>query len=157
LSSFRSTCPYHRNLFRCSTDIMSSNSSLPLSSLLGTLSCNFTPQHSIVTNNKNRGSKFDHNTTTKMVTVCCRSHIYSSTHLYVILLIYGSSTVPFHDYIKPIYWSAITVKMQTWCPIWWVKTSAIKTNMKFGHKHKRIHLKQNFRTCCWMKSKCSSL
>ena len=31
LSSFRSTCPYHyhRNLFRCSTEIMSSNSSLP--------------------------------------------------------------------------------------------------------------------------------
>ena len=44
LSSFRSTCPYHRSLFRCSTEIMSSNySSLPLSSLLGTLSCNFTP------------------------------------------------------------------------------------------------------------------
>ena len=43
LSSFRSTCPYHRNLFHYSTDIMSSNSSLPLNSLLGTLSCNFTP------------------------------------------------------------------------------------------------------------------
>jgi len=43
LSSFRSTCPYHRNLFCCSTEIMSSNSSLPLNSLLGTLSCNFTP------------------------------------------------------------------------------------------------------------------
>jgi len=43
LSSFRSTCPYHRNLFRCNTEIMSSNSSLPLNSLLGTLSCNFTP------------------------------------------------------------------------------------------------------------------
>ena len=43
LSSFRSTCPYHRNLFRCSTEIMSSNWSLPLNSLLGTLSCNFTP------------------------------------------------------------------------------------------------------------------
>ena len=43
LSSFCSTCPYHCNLFRCSTEIMSSNSSLPLNSLLGTLSCNFTP------------------------------------------------------------------------------------------------------------------
>jgi len=43
LSSFRSTCPYHRNLFRCSTEMMSSNSSLRISSLLGTLSCNFTP------------------------------------------------------------------------------------------------------------------
>jgi len=42
LSSFRSTCPYHRNLFRCSTEIMSSNSSLPPNFLLGTLSCNFT-------------------------------------------------------------------------------------------------------------------
>jgi len=36
LSSFRSTCPYHRNLFCCSTEIMSSNSSLPLKSQLFT-------------------------------------------------------------------------------------------------------------------------
>jgi len=43
LSSFRSTCPYHGNLFRCSTEIMSSNPSLSLNSLLGTLSCSFTP------------------------------------------------------------------------------------------------------------------
>jgi len=43
LSSFRNTCPYHRSLFCCSTENMSSNSSLPLNSLLGTLSCNFTP------------------------------------------------------------------------------------------------------------------
>jgi len=42
LPSFRNTCPYHRNLFRCSTEIMSSKPSLPLNSLLGTLSCNFT-------------------------------------------------------------------------------------------------------------------
>jgi len=28
LSSFRSTCPYHHNLFCCNTEIMSSNSSL---------------------------------------------------------------------------------------------------------------------------------
>ena len=35
LSSFRSTWPYHCNLFCCSTEIMSSNSSLPLNSLLG--------------------------------------------------------------------------------------------------------------------------
>jgi len=41
LSSFRNTCPYHCNLFRCSTKIMSSKPSLPLNSLLGTLSCNF--------------------------------------------------------------------------------------------------------------------
>jgi len=40
---FRNTCPYHRNLFCCSTEIVSSNPSLPLNSLLGTLSCNFTP------------------------------------------------------------------------------------------------------------------
>jgi len=32
LSSFRSTCPYHRNLFCCSTEIMSSNPSLSLNS-----------------------------------------------------------------------------------------------------------------------------
>jgi len=32
LSSFHSTCPYHHNLFRCSTEIMDSNSSLPLNS-----------------------------------------------------------------------------------------------------------------------------
>jgi len=43
LSSFRNTCPYHRNLFCCSTEIMSSNPSLSLNYLLGTLSCNFTP------------------------------------------------------------------------------------------------------------------
>jgi len=43
LSSFRSTCPYHRNLFYCSTEIMSSNSSLSLNPLLGTLSCSLTP------------------------------------------------------------------------------------------------------------------
>jgi len=42
LSSFRNTCPYHPNLFHCSTEIMSSKPSLPLYSLLGTLSCNFT-------------------------------------------------------------------------------------------------------------------
>ena len=38
-SSFRSTCPYHRNLFCCSTEIMSTNPGPPLNSLLGTLSC----------------------------------------------------------------------------------------------------------------------
>jgi len=43
LSSFRNTCPYHHNLFCRSTEIMSSNPSLPLNPLLGTLSCNFTP------------------------------------------------------------------------------------------------------------------
>ena len=37
LSSFRSTCPYHRNLFCCSTEIMSSNPSVSLNSLLGTI------------------------------------------------------------------------------------------------------------------------
>jgi len=42
LSCFRNTCPYHRNLFRCSTEIMSSKPSLLLNSLFGTLSCNFT-------------------------------------------------------------------------------------------------------------------
>jgi len=34
LSSFRNTCPYHHNLFCCSTEIMSSNPSLSLNSLL---------------------------------------------------------------------------------------------------------------------------
>jgi len=43
LSSFRSTCPYHRNLFCCSTVIMSSNPSLSLNTLLGILSCSFNP------------------------------------------------------------------------------------------------------------------
>jgi len=43
LSSFCSTCPYHHNLFCCSTEIMSSNPSLSLNPLLGTLSCSFTP------------------------------------------------------------------------------------------------------------------
>jgi len=39
LSSFHSTCPYDHNLFCCSTEIMSSNPSLSLNPLLGTLSC----------------------------------------------------------------------------------------------------------------------
>ena len=39
LSSFHSTCPYHCYLFCCSTEIMSSNPSLSLNPLLGTLSC----------------------------------------------------------------------------------------------------------------------
>jgi len=43
LSSIRNICPYHRNLFRCSTKIMSSNPSLSLNPLLGILSCRFTP------------------------------------------------------------------------------------------------------------------
>jgi len=42
LSSFRNTCPYHRNLFCCRTDIMSSNHSLSVNPLLGTLSCRLT-------------------------------------------------------------------------------------------------------------------
>jgi len=37
VSSFRSTCPYHRNLFCCSINIISSIPSLSLNSLLGTL------------------------------------------------------------------------------------------------------------------------
>ena len=41
LSSFHNTCPYHRNLFCCSIEIMSSNPSLCLNSLLGILSCSF--------------------------------------------------------------------------------------------------------------------
>ena len=36
VSSFRSTCPYHRNLFCCSINIISSIPSLSLNSLLGT-------------------------------------------------------------------------------------------------------------------------
>jgi len=38
VSSFRSTCPYHRNLFCCSINIISSIPSLSLNFLLGTLS-----------------------------------------------------------------------------------------------------------------------
>jgi len=43
LSSFHSTYPYHRHLFYCSTEIMSSNPSLSLNPLLGTLSCSLMP------------------------------------------------------------------------------------------------------------------
>jgi len=43
LSSFRSTCPYHTNLFCCSTKIMSSNPSHSLNPLLRTLSCSLMP------------------------------------------------------------------------------------------------------------------
>jgi len=43
VSSFRSTCPYHRNLFCCSINIISSiPPSLSLNSLLGTLSFTLT-------------------------------------------------------------------------------------------------------------------
>jgi len=42
-SSFCSTCPYHCNLFCCSAEIMSSNPSLSLNSILGTLSCSLMP------------------------------------------------------------------------------------------------------------------
>jgi len=43
LSSFCSTCPYHCNLFCWNTEFMSSNPSLSLNPLLGTLSCSLTP------------------------------------------------------------------------------------------------------------------
>ena len=43
LSSFHSTCSYYRNLFCCSTEIISCNPSLSFNSLLGTLSCSLTP------------------------------------------------------------------------------------------------------------------
>jgi len=42
-SSFCNTCPYHCNLFCCSTEIMLSNPSLSLKPLLGTLSCSSMP------------------------------------------------------------------------------------------------------------------
>jgi len=42
VSSFRSTCPYHRNLFCCSINIISSIPSLSLNSLLGSLSFTLT-------------------------------------------------------------------------------------------------------------------
>jgi len=37
------TCPYHCSLFCCSTEIMSFNPSLSVNTLLGILSCSFTP------------------------------------------------------------------------------------------------------------------
>ena len=43
--SFRSTCPYHRNLFGCSINIISSIPSLSLNSLLGTLVFYFNITH----------------------------------------------------------------------------------------------------------------
>jgi len=43
LSSFHSTCPYHRNHFCCSTKIISSNRSLPLNSLCATVSFTLSP------------------------------------------------------------------------------------------------------------------
>jgi len=42
VSSFRNTCSYHRNLFCCSINIISSIPSLSLNSLLGTLSFTLT-------------------------------------------------------------------------------------------------------------------
>jgi len=50
VSSFRNTCPYHRNLFCCSIKIISSIPSLPHNSLLGTLSLLAeVPPHSFLT------------------------------------------------------------------------------------------------------------
>jgi len=43
LSSFHSTCPYHRNLFCCITKVVSSNPSPSFNPLLGTLSCSLMP------------------------------------------------------------------------------------------------------------------
>ena len=43
LSFLCSTCPYHHNLFCCSSEITSSNPSLSLNSLLGTLSFTLMP------------------------------------------------------------------------------------------------------------------
>jgi len=43
LSFSHDTCPYHHSLFCCSTKNMSSNPSLSLSPLLGTLSCSLMP------------------------------------------------------------------------------------------------------------------
>jgi len=43
LSSFRNTSPYHHNLFRFSTEIMSSSPNLSLNPLLGILTCSFSP------------------------------------------------------------------------------------------------------------------
>jgi len=45
LSSFRSTCQYHHNLFYCGTEILSFNPSLSLNPLLGTLSCSSYATH----------------------------------------------------------------------------------------------------------------
>ena len=42
-SSFRNTCPYHRSLFCCNTNAMSSIPSLSLSSILGSLSFSLVP------------------------------------------------------------------------------------------------------------------
>jgi len=42
VSSFRTTCPYHRNLFCCSINVISSIPSLSLNSLLGTPSFTLT-------------------------------------------------------------------------------------------------------------------
>jgi len=42
VSSFHNTCPYHRNLFCCNINTISSISSLSLNSLLGTLSFTLT-------------------------------------------------------------------------------------------------------------------
>jgi len=46
LSSFRSICPYHRNVFCCSTEIMSSNPSLSLNPLLRKLNATHPSNHS---------------------------------------------------------------------------------------------------------------
>jgi len=43
LSSSCNTCPYHRNLFCCSTEIMSFNPSLSVNASLGILSYSFMP------------------------------------------------------------------------------------------------------------------
>ena len=88
---------------------------------------------------------------------CCKDHIHYGT----LCMWFGAVLHLFHKYMKPEYFSGIN------CHTTNIKCNLPRLNPKIWQKamniscwqdeHRRIHLKQNFRTCCWIKSKCSSL
>jgi len=75
LSSFYSTCPYHRNLCCCSSKIISPNPSLSLNSLLKTPSCSFTPHIHLTI--------LIHDSSSKLLQ-CGDTHYFSTHQIYEI-------------------------------------------------------------------------
>ena len=74
LSSFHNTCPYHRNLFCCSTEIISSNPSLSLNTLLRTQSFSLTPHIHLPILTSARWSATSFSFVTGQVSLPCNIH-----------------------------------------------------------------------------------
>jgi len=73
-SSFHNTCPYERNLFCCSIEIMSSNPSLCLNAFLGTLSCSLMLKYNLIFLSYEPGLTFMEHTTSYTKVVKSPSH-----------------------------------------------------------------------------------